>query len=161
MKAALPSFLFLSLLLVGGCKSKPQADPEPAQLGDMDMLLHSTGYWEWQNSASMTSQLTPASVGFSRELIFKSDGLVHIYHNRQPAMQPVYKFSFGVLSQCGTQPQPPNVILLYYTAEPQIPNNELREYLIHLSPNDTTLSINGELACVNRGYYETYRWRRH
>ena len=127
----------------------------------MDMLLHSTGYWEWQSSASTASKLTPASVGFSRELIFKSDRLVHIYHDRQPFIQPAYIYSFGTLNQCTTQPQPPSVILLRYIAEPQIPNNELREYVIRFSPNDTTLSINGEFACVDRGYYESYRWHRH
>ena len=76
-------------------------------------------------------------------------------------MQPVYKFSFGALSQCNTQPPPLSIIMLHYTAEPQIPNNKFREYLIHISPSDTTLSINGELACIDKGNYETYRWHRH
>ena len=127
----------------------------------MDMLLQSTGYWAWQSSTGMSRQLTPASVGFSRELIFKTDGLVHINHNRQPAMQPVYKLSLDVLSQCGTQPPPLGINLVHYTAEPQIPSDELHEYIIRLSPTDTILSIKGELACVDKGYYETYRWHRH
>lgn len=151
--------LMAALAITGGCKSK--TDPKPAQISDRDALMQSDGYWEWESSANTTSQLTPASVGFSRQLIFKHDGLLHIYHNRQPAMQPPYKFSFSVAGQCSSQPQSSSVILLYYTAEPQIPNNEFREYLIRLSPNDTTLRINGELACINKGYYETYRWRRH
>ena len=109
----------------------------------------------------MSRQLTAASVGFSRELIFKTDGLVHIYHNQQPAMQPVYKLSLDVLSQCGTQPPQLRINLVHYTVEPQIPSNELHEYIIRLSPTDTILSIKGELACVDKGYYETYRWHRH
>ena len=98
----------------------------------MDMLLQSTGYWAWQSSTGMSRQLTPASVGFSRELIYKTDGLVHIYHNQQPAMQPVYKLSLDVLSQCGTQPPPLGINLVHYTAEPQIPSDELHEYIYSL-----------------------------
>ena len=51
--------------------------------------------------------------------------------------------------------------LVRYAAEPQIPNNDLRVYSIRLSPTDTTLSITSELACVDGGSYETYRWHRH
>ena len=67
-------YLLLLGMLVESCKSKPQNDPKPAQIADMDILIHSTGYWEWQSSISPTNQLTPASVGFSRELVFKGDG---------------------------------------------------------------------------------------
>ena len=159
MKKKFSYVLLLSLLAAGSCKSK--TDPKPAQLSDMDVLLKSNGYWQWEGSATLGSTLTPTSVGFSRELIFKGDGLVHIYHNRQPAIRPAYQLSNGVLSQCGTNPQPIAVPLVRYAAEPQIPNNELRTYSIRLSPTDTTLDITGESACVDGGYYETYRWHRH
>ena len=159
MKARFPLLLLLSLLMMGSCKSK--IDPEPAQLSDLDLLMKLNGYWQWTGSASLGSTLTPASVGFSRELVFKKDGLVHISHNRQPFIQPAYELSNGLLSQCGTFHQPIAVPLVRYTAEPKIPNNDLRTYSILLSPTDTTLFITGESACVDGGYYETYRWHRH
>ena len=151
--------LLTSLAITGGCKSK--TDPKPAQISDRDVLMQADGHWEWESSARMMSQLTPASIGFSRQLIFKPDGLVHIYHNRQPFIQPVYQLSYGVLSQCGASPQPISVPFVRYAAEPQIPNNDLRTYSIRLSPTDTTLYITGESACIDGGAYETYRWHRH
>ena len=159
IKPMLAFLLLLSLLAVGSCNSKMES--KPTQLSDWDVLLQANGYWEWEGSTTLGKTLTPTSVGFGRELIFKCDGLVHIYHNQQPALQPTYQLSAGVLSRCGIQPQPIAVPLVRYTAESQIPNNDLRTYLIRLSPTDTTLSITGELACVDGGYYETYRWRRH
>ena len=155
MKPILSNLLLVSLLAVGSCKSK--SDPQPT-IADTDVLMQASGYWEWESSVSLGGRLTPASVGFSRELIFKSYGLVHIFHNHQAAIRPTYQLSTGVLSQCGQQTTVP---LVRYAAEPQIPNNELRTYLIRLTPTDTILSINGVLACTNGGSYETYRWHRH
>ena len=150
--------MLLSLPAVDNCKSK--SDPQPA-IADTDVLMQANGYWQWESNARMISQLTPISVGFSRELIFKRDGLVHIYHNRQLFTQPAYQLSTGMLSQCGAPPQPITVPLVRYAAEPQIPNNDLRTYSIRLSPTDTTLSITGESACIDGGSYEIYRWHRH
>lgn len=155
MRLILSHLLLVSLLAAGSCKSK--SDPQPT-IGDADVLMQANGYWEWVKGASLGGLLTPASVGFSRELIFKNDGFVHIFHNRQAAIQPIYQLSTSVLSQCGQQIAVP---LVRYAAEPQIPNNDLRVYSIRLSPTDTTLSITGELACVDGGSYETYRWHRH
>lgn len=158
MKPILLCLMLISLLAVVSCKSK--SDPQPA-IADTDILMQSTGYWEWVSSITLGAQLTPASIGFSRELIFKNDGLLHIYHNRQPFIQPPYELSTGTLTQCGASPQPIILQLVRYTAEPQIPNNELRTYSIRLSPTDTTLSITGAAACMDAGYYEMYRWHRH
>ena len=158
MRPILSPLVLVNLLAGGGCKSKP--DPQPI-IADSDVLMQASGYWEWINSASMGGLRTPASIGFGRELVFKRDGLVHIYHNRQPFIQPAYLLSYGILSQCGASPQPISVPLVRYAAEPQIPNNDLRTYSIRLTPTDTTLSITGESACIDGGSYETYRWRRH
>lgn len=151
--------LLLPLLAASSCATK--TDPKPAQISDLDVLLQSSGYWEWQSSASRGSQLTPSSVRFNRELIFKTDGLVHIYHNRQPFLQPAFQLSTGALKLCGAPPQPTNALLVRYTAESQIPNDDLRAYSIRLSSTDTTLRIQGESACVDGGRFETYRWHRH
>lgn len=158
MRLILSHLLLVSLLAVGSCKSK--SDPQPA-ITDTDVLMQANGCWQWESSKTRGGQLTPASVGFSRELIFKRDGLVHIYHNRQPFTQPAYWLSTGMLSQCGAPPQPITVPLVRYAAEPQIPNNDLRTYSIRLSPTDTTLSITGESACIDGGSCEIYRWHRH
>ena len=94
MQPIISNLLLVSLLAVGSCKSK--ADPQPT-IGDADVLMQANGYWEWVKSASLGGLLTPASVGFSRELIFKNDGFVHIFHNRQAAIQrikPVWPANF-------------------------------------------------------------------
>lgn len=155
MKSSLSLLLLALLLAVGSCKSK--SDPQPT-IADTDVLMHANGYWAWESSTTLGGQITPASVGFSRELIFKSDSLVHIFHNLQATAQPTYQLSTGVLSSCG---QTIAVPLVRYVAEPQIPNNELRSYFIRLSPTDTMLSITGAAACLDGGYYELYRWHRH
>lgn len=160
MKTSFFCLVLLALLIEGGCKSNHEPQPS-AELADTDVLMHAQGYWEWERSASFRSTITPASLGFSRQLIFKKNGFVHIYHNRQPALQPAYQLSNGVLTYCAPQPQPIAVTLVRYTAEPQVPNNDLRSYLIRLSPTDTTLNLVGEAACVDGGAYESYRWHRH
>ena len=156
MKSVLFPVLVLSLLAVGSCTST--TDPRPAErvTTDRDVLMQAQGYWEWESSISMGGSLTPTIVGFTRQLLFKSDSLVHIYHNQQLFARPGYSLSRGVLSRCG-QPQIA-VPMVRYVAEPQIPNNDLRTYLIRISPTDTTLSVIGEAACVDGGYYEQYRW---
>ena len=155
MKPVVPYLLLMSLLTVGSCK--PKSGPQPA-IADTDVLMQASGYWEWEGSTTRGGQITPASVGFRRELIFKNDSLVHIFHNRRPAIQPAYQLSSGILSQCGRHSTVP---LVRYAAEPQIPNNELRTYFIRISPTDTTLVISGAAVCMDAGYYETYRWHRH
>lgn len=155
MKVSFFCFALLFLLLDGGCLFKH--DTQPA-ISNEDILMQSNGYWQWESSGTRGTQLTPTSVGFSRELIFENDGLVHIFHNRQPAVQPAYQLSSGVLSQCNQQTAVP---LVRYTAEPKIPNNDLRTYSIRLSSTDTTLSITGAAACTDAGYNELYRWHRH
>lgn len=117
MRLILSHLLLVIMLAVGSCKSK--SDPQPA-IADTDVLMQANGYWQWENSKTRGGQLTPASVGFSRELIFKNDGRVHIFHNRQATIQPAYRLSIGVLNLCGQQIAAP---LVNYAAEPQIPNN--------------------------------------
>jgi len=158
MKSALFPVLLLGLLAIGSCAVNNDPEPTGLTMADMDVLVKAHGYWEWESSISMGGSLTPTAVGFTRQLVFKSDSLVHIYHNQQLFARPGYGLSQGVLSRCG-QPRLA-VPLVRYMAEPQIPNNDLRTYLIRVSPTDTTLSITGEAACVDGGYYEQYRWHR-
>ena len=156
MKPVPYTFLFLNLLMVSSCTSNNEPKPPESSTADLDVLVKTHGYWEWESSVSMGSSLKPSTIGFTRQLVFKSDSLVHIYHNQQLFAQPRYDLSAGLLSRCG-QPQI-TVPLVRYTAEAQLPNNDLRTYLIQASPTDTTLSITGEAACVDGGYYENYRW---
>ena len=158
MKSALFPALLLGLLAVGSCTAGNDPEPAAPTAADQDVLMKAHGFWEWESSATLGNRLTPITVGFTRQLIFKRDSLVHIYHNQQLFARPGYGLSRGVLSRCG-QPQLA-VPLVRYVAEPQIPNNDLRTYLIRISPTDTTLSIIGEAACVDGGYFERYRWHR-
>ena len=151
------SALLLTLGLAGAAGCKSTTDPTPKQFGDADVLMRAHGYWEWESSVGLNSRLTPAVVGFSRQLTFQQDSLVHIYHNRQPFGQPPFHLSYGVLNRCGTA----QILfpLVRYKAESQVPNTDLRTYSIRLA-TDTTLLIAGETACVDGGLYETYRWHR-
>ncbi|OGX85912.1 hypothetical protein BEN48_13945 [Hymenobacter glacialis] len=121
--------------------------------------MKATGYWEWESSTTRGARLTPASVGFSRQLVFKSDGKVHIYHNRQPELQAVYRLSQEVDACQPPQPQPVAVPMVRYTAEAQFPNSDLRRYGIALAAADTTLYVDGVGLCTDTGAAERYRWR--
>ncbi|OGX80871.1 hypothetical protein BEN47_06350 [Hymenobacter lapidarius] len=143
---------------LAGCNASH--DPKPDTISDADVLMQANGYWEWESSGGFRWQRTPASVGFSRQLVFKSDGKVHIYHNRQPELQAAYQLSTGVHGNCQPpQPQPVAVPMVRYTAETQFPNSDLRTYGIALSAIDTTLYIAGLGLCVDIGAAERYRWR--
>ncbi|WP_035562799.1 hypothetical protein [Hymenobacter sp. IS2118] len=151
-------FSFL-ILAISACSTTP--DPSPVILADTDVLMKANGYWEWQSSSGFRWQQTPASVGFSRQLVFKSDGKVHIYHNHQPELQAVYRLSTGVNNNCQPpQPQPVAVPMIEYTAEPQFLNNGLRTYGISVSANDSMLYITNTALCADGGAAELYHWRK-
>ena len=111
------TFLFLNLLMISSCTSNNDPKPPESTTTNLDVLVKAHGYWEWKSSISMGSSLTPITVGFTRQLVFKSDSLVHIYHNQQLFAQPRYGLGAGLLSRCG-QPQIA-VPLVRYTAEAQ------------------------------------------
>lgn len=164
MKSPYFRLLLLSIIAVNGCKSKKDPTPDPVALittepfdSESDILSRSHGYWEWLRSFSVNGTITPTSVGFTRQLVFKGDGRVYINHNQQFAIQRAYVLSTSVPTRCGAQsPQS----LIKYGAEPQIKNDSLRLYRVAKSLTDTTLSIIGETACVDGGMYESYRWHR-
>ncbi|GAB3580069.1 hypothetical protein [Hymenobacter daeguensis] len=155
------SLLLLSLLAVGSCKSspaKPEPAPKPAVVpltGGNDELARAHGYWEWLQNVRMSGTITPTETGFTRQLIFKADGHLDIYHNRQLVLKPSFALRTGLTHICVSPVAQP---LVEYTAEPQVPNDPLRRYRLNFSATDTTLTITGESNCVDGGAVEYYRW---
>jgi hypothetical protein len=161
----LRAFLLTSLAIASGCQSKTEPAPEPVPTAktepfdiESDIFSRAHGYWEWTRSINGGGRapFTPASVGFTRQLVFKGDSMVHIYHNQTPALTPIFHLHVG--SVCSSNPRP----LIDFDAESVVPNNRIRSYsvsrAIYSTRTDTTLTIVGERACVDGGQYEYYIW---
>lgn len=155
--------LLAGLAIAGGCKSKTEPQPEqPVGAAtepfdsESDILSRSHGYWEWVSSTGLAFRATPASVGYTRQLLFKSDSVLYVSHNQQLEIHPFYHLHAGP-SHCSSTSLP----LVDFDAEPQIRNNRVRDYKIYRTPTDTTLRLIGEWTCVDGGNIETYKWHRH
>ena len=154
--------LLAGVTIAGGCKSKTEPQPDPAPLAttepfdtESDVFSRSHGYWEWINSTLLIGQITPTSVGFTRQLVFKGDSIVYIFHNQKLEMQPTYHLHAGP-----TRCSQPNRPLVDFNAEPKLLNSYVRTYDITRTAADTTLRIMGEAICLDAGAIERYKWHR-
>lgn len=127
-------------------------DQLPANL---DTLAQKQGYWEWQNSFTEGLVVSPATVGFSRQLVFGTNGQLRIRHNNQPFSEVSYQVSSGTLPRCGTPQQPVNLVT--FTAE--LTNNDRKTYSLSTDAAGTHLTLVGEDACFDGGFTETYLWK--
>jgi hypothetical protein len=150
------------MAMAGGCKSKTEPLPKPAVVAatepfdsESDIFSRSHGYWEWVRSTGLNFRATPASVGFTRQLTFKGDSMVYIFHDQKPEMHPQYHLHAGP-SRCSSNSRP----LVDFDAEPQIRNNRIRVYTITRTSIDTTITITGEMECTDGGNFEKYQWHR-
>ena len=132
----------------------------PTEPGDLpanyDVLAQDQGYWEWERNVTEGPVVSPATTGFSRQLVFGADGQLIIRHNGQAHSQVSYQLSTGTFPRCGT-PQPV-LPLVTFAPEPQVPNNERKSYTVDITATGRTLSLVGEDACTDGGYYESYTW---
>ncbi len=151
MKKATLLVAALTLLSATGCHSIG----DEVQPRHYDALALETGHWEWDASTlGWTGKRTPASMGFTRQLVFSADGYVLIQHNGKLNKQTSYQLSMGNLSKCSTQQVP----IIAYKTDSDVPNNDRKTYSISKTDTGQQLSLVGEDACVDGGAYETYHW---
>ncbi|MEJ7666499.1 MAG: hypothetical protein WKG07_46760 [Hymenobacter sp.] len=141
--------------LASGCQHKD--DPQPASY---DELALDTGHWEWENTTLGFSPLqTPATIGFTRQLTFKTGGQVVIQHSQKRVKTTDYALSMGALLGCGDAQQPVPIITYEADAEVKVGLGGSRKaYTVSKSGVDQYLFLTYDYACVDGGAYETYHW---
>ena len=148
MKVLLIAACLLATQAATSCQT--EADVRPA---NYDALALETGHWEWESTAYMSGKRTPATEGFTRQLVFTPDRQVLITHNRQFNKQTTYVLSMGTV--CGAPQTSP---IITYETDSDLPNNDRKTYQTTQMGTDQHLMLVGEHACVDGGAYETYRW---
>ncbi|MGI4864877.1 MAG: hypothetical protein ACRYFZ_13215 [Janthinobacterium lividum] len=144
--------LALTLLSAGACQRRG----DEVQPRNYDALALETGHWEWESTGYFRQQHTPATEGYTRQLVFSSDGNVLIQHDGKLNKKRPYTLSMGTLPSCGASQTVLPIIT--YETDSDLPNNDRKTYTITKSPTSQSLALAGEGACVDAGAYETYRW---
>ena len=132
-----------------GCKH--DADTRPA---GYDTLAQATGHWEWESTGYQSGLRTPASVGFTRQVVFGDGGQLTVHRSGQADYQTTYQLSTGAGAYCGG----PNASLVTFASEKDLYNNDVKIYDIGQQNGRRVLSLVGEAACVDGGAFETYHW---
>ncbi|MFD1467213.1 hypothetical protein ACFQ48_03175 [Hymenobacter caeli] len=136
--------------LTTGCKH----DTDTAPVG-YDTLAGATGHWEWDRSIyGFASPRTPASVGFTRQLVFAADGQLAVKRNGQNYYQTGYQRSVGTGGPCAS----PNAPVVTFTSENGLPNSDAKAYGVEQQNGQRTLYLNGAATCLDGDAYETYHW---
>ncbi|RYY18737.1 MAG: hypothetical protein EOO36_07455 [Cytophagaceae bacterium] len=151
MKKLVPLFA-LALLSASACQRRG----DEVQPRNYDALALETGYWEWESTDYRTGQRTPATEGYTRQLVFGSDGSVLIQHANKLNKKRAYTLSMGTLPACSTSQS--LVPIITYETDSDLPNNDRKTYSIVKSPTGQSLTLVGEAACADGGAQETYRW---
>ncbi|SNC77660.1 hypothetical protein SAMN06265337_4260 [Hymenobacter gelipurpurascens] len=165
MKKSPYLFLTLALALGSSCHSEANEEPTPAEQleeidQDGDVLMQANGSWEWVSTTKdvlNSSSSTPATVGFTRQLIFKADGKVYIHHNQKLVQQPAYGRRNGGDKFCDAS-YLRNWVVYAGETDPKISSTDARWYRITITKTDTTLTLGSEASCSDAGVHELYRW---
>jgi hypothetical protein len=149
MKNATLLVAALALLSVTGC----QSIGDEVQPRNYDALALENGHWEWEKTIIGFSPVqTPVTVGFTRQLVFESDGHVSIQHNRKRAKTPGYTLSMGTLAGCGAAQ--PAVPIIAYDNDPEVKTGmggNRKAYTVSKSGVDQYLFLTYDYACVDGG----------
>lgn len=153
MKKATLLLVTLTLFSAAGC----QRTDDEVQPRSYDALALETGHWEWESTTvGFSSHQTPASVGFTRQLVFTADGKVLIQHDNRLNKTVEYQLSMGTLAGCGASQ--PAVPIITYTTESDIKSGDRKAYSITKSGTGQRLAITCDYACIDGGAYESYHW---
>lgn len=143
------ALLLLITQLVSSCQR--EADIRPASY---DELALAPGHWEWESSSYQAGLRTPASVGFSRRLVFGPQGQLTVHRGGQADYHTGYQLSMGTPQPCGSAPVP----LVTYTSEADLDNTRTKLYRLAQRDGQPILTIQGEALCLDGGAAETYHW---
>jgi hypothetical protein len=154
MRTLLRYALLLSAAqLVASCQQEASIRPT-----NYDELALSSGHWEWDSSTlGWPGNRTPATMGYSRQLIFRAGGQLVLRRSGQDDYYTSYQLSMGPLPRCGHN-NANFPIITYSTNEEQLPNNARKTYVISQQQGQQLLTITGEDACVDGGISESYHW---
>jgi hypothetical protein len=151
MKNATLLVAAFALLSVTGC----QSIGDEVQPRNYDALALETGHWEWDATVlGWAGRRTPATMGFTRQLVFSADGKVLIQHDGKLNKRTSYQLSMGDLQKCSIKQVP----IITFETDSDLPNNDRKTYSITKSIEGQQLTLIGEYACVDGGAYETYHW---
>jgi hypothetical protein len=151
MKNATLLVAALALASFTGCESIG----DEVQPRSYDALALEAGHWEWDASVlGWSGRRTPASMGFTRQLVFSSDGKVLIQHDGKLNKRTSYQLSMGDLQKCRIKQVP----IITFETDSDVPNNDRKTYSITKSIEGQQLTLVGEDACVDGGAYESYHW---
>lgn len=146
----LVALLSAAPLLAAGCRQETAVRPRA-----YDALALATGHWEWDGTSYSGGRHTPATVGFTRQLVFTADGQVVITHNHQPNKTTPYALAMGSVPACGSTEAVP---VITYETDSDVGNNDRKTYRLTKSGEGQQLVLTGDLTCVKKGAVETYRW---
>ena len=152
MKKALLLLLTSVLLSATGC----QREGDEVQPSGYDALALETGHWEWESTAYRTGRRTPATEGFTRQLVFGADKQLVIQHDRKLNKKTTYSLAMGPLPHCPTSTS--TVPIISYETDSDLPNNYRKTYSIGKTTTSQSLVLTGEDACIDTGAVEAYRW---
>jgi len=152
MKKALLLLLTSALLSATGC----QREGDEVQPSGYDALALETGHWEWESTTYRTGRRTPATEGFTRQLVFGADKQVVIQHDKRLNKKTTYSLSMGTLPNCPTSTS--TVPIISYETDSDLPNNDRKTYSIVKTTTSQSLVLMGEGACIDAGSTEAYRW---
>lgn len=139
------------LLALPGCRL--DADVRPA---NYDALALATGHWEWESSHYGFRPVTPASVGFTRQLVFGAFGQLTVRRSGQADYHTPYQLSMRTTP---ANPQAAPVPVLSFTSESDLPNSYDKTYGLTSSQNgQPVLTLAGEAAPVDGDAVEKYYW---
>ncbi len=136
---------------LAGAACKHDADTRPA---GYDILAEATGHWEWESTAYQSGPRTPASMGFTRQVVFGDGGHLTVRRSGQADYLTTYKLSQGPNGPCvGT-----NDPLVTFASEKDLANNDTKIYRLSQQNSQRQLLLVGVGACFDFGAFETYRW---
>ncbi|AMJ65468.1 hypothetical protein [Hymenobacter sp. PAMC 26628] len=137
--------------LTTGCKH--DADVQPASTStSYDVLAKGTGHWEWESSAfGFARARTPATVGFTRQLVFGTGNVLNVKRSGQQ----YYKTSYQLSTRTSPTTSEP---LITYTNETDLYNNDTKTYALSQPNGRHVLVLMGEQVPVDGGAVETYHW---
>ncbi|QKG52962.1 hypothetical protein [Hymenobacter sp. BRD67] len=106
-----------------------------------------TGHWEWESTSYQAGARTPASVGFTRQLVFGAGGQLTVHRSGQADYHTTYQLSMSYAP------------LITFVNETDLPNDNTKTYTLR-SPQygQQVLSLMGVTVPVDGGAVETYHW---
>ena len=168
--SALMKHLFPLLLLAAGLTACKHNDPDvqptlPVHNVDKlaanyDLLANANGHWQWvKHNYPFGQWKDSASIGYGRQLLFKSDSSVVLRRTSMPAYSTIYTFATGNNQfRCDAYGRKR---ISFATGETQLPRDygyrTVRPYPDAQGlPELLLLAQDGE--CLDSGAMEVYKW---